>query len=279
MRLPARIALGTMHGKEAAIGPPLARLGIHVIVPDGLETDRFGTFTGEVARAGNMEQAARVKARAAIAATGLPVGIASEGAYGPNPAIPLVPLGVEMLLWRNEETGHEIIERLTDEKPCFDHATVFSPHEAVPFLERVGFPQTAVIVRPGGPETLALAKGLQDARAVAEAIIRAAMISPDHSVLVQTDMRAHLNPRRMQIIGLLAERLAARLALECPVCGAPGWGLLRVEPGLPCGWCGDPTLLAKGEIHGCTACGHQAGRDRTDGQVEADPAHCASCNP
>jgi hypothetical protein len=279
MKLPPRIALGTMHGKEAAIAPPLARLGIELVVPAGFDTDRFGTFTGEIARAGNMEDAARAKARAAIAATGLPVGIASEGAYGPNPAIPILPLGVEILLWRNEETGHEIIVRMSDDTPCFDSVLVHSPHEAVPFLERIGFPQTAVIVRPQGCETLPMAKGLQDSRAVAEAIIRAAMVSPDHSVLVQTDMRAHLNPRRMATIATLAERLAARLETPCPACDSPGWGVLRAEPGLPCGWCDGPTTLARGEVHGCTACGHEAFEARRDGLFSADPAHCANCNP
>jgi len=79
MTLPDRAALGTMHGKAAAIVPPLARLGITLVVPKRLDTDRFGTFTAEVPRKGTMDDAARTKARAAIAATGLPVGIASEG--------------------------------------------------------------------------------------------------------------------------------------------------------------------------------------------------------
>jgi len=50
MSLPERVALGTMHGKAAAIAPPLARLGIALVVPEGLDTNRFGTFTGEVPR-------------------------------------------------------------------------------------------------------------------------------------------------------------------------------------------------------------------------------------
>ena len=81
MTLPDRAALGTMHGKAAAIAPPLARLGITLVVPEGLDNDRFGTFTAEVPREGTMEYAARAKARSAIAATGSSVGIASEGAY------------------------------------------------------------------------------------------------------------------------------------------------------------------------------------------------------
>ena len=79
MTLPARVALGTMHGKEAALAPPLAALGIGLVTP-AMDTDRFGTFTAETPRAGSMEEAARAKAQAAMAATGRDFGIGSEGA-------------------------------------------------------------------------------------------------------------------------------------------------------------------------------------------------------
>jgi len=279
MTLPELAALGTMHGKAAAIAPPLARLGITLVVPDGLDTDRFGTFTAEVPRAGTMDDAARAKARSAVAATGLSVGIASEGAYGPHPSIPFLPIGREVLLWRNEKTGHEVIERLIDEAPCYDHVTVFSADEATTFLKAIGFPRTAVIVAPAGTGAVPLAKGLQDRDAVDDAIARALHLSAQGGAFLQTDMRAHLNPRRMATIGRLAERLAARLATVCPVCAAPGWGLLRVETGLPCGWCDGPTLLVKAEIHGCTLCGHQVVRPRANGPRVADPGQCPACNP
>ncbi len=279
MTLPDRAALGTMHGKAAAIAPPLARLGITLVVPKGLNTDRFGTFTAEVPRKGTMDDAARAKARAAIETTGLSVGIASEGAYGPHPSIPFLPIGREVLLWRNEETGHEVIERLIDEAPCYDHVTVFSANEATIFLKGIGFPRTAVIVEPAGTVAAPLAKGLQDRDAVDDAIAHALRLSAQGGAFLQTDMRAHLNPRRMETIGRLAERFAARLATICPVCAAPGWGLLRVETGLPCGWCHGPTLLVKAEIHGCTLCGHEIVQPRVNGPSVADPGQCPGCNP
>ena len=279
MTLPDRAALGTMHGKAAAIAPPLARIGITLVVPDGLDTDRFGTFTAEVPREGTMEDAARAKARAAILITGLPVGLASEGAYGAHPFIPFLPIGREVLLWRNEETGHEVIERLTDDAPCFDHMTVVSADEAPPFLARIGFPRTAVIVAPAGQGAAPLAKGLQDRGAVDAAIRRASHLSGQGGAVLQTDMRAHLNPRRMETIARLAERLAERLGTACPACAAPGWGLLRVETGLPCAWCDGPTLLVKAKVDGCTRCGHEASRPRTNRPRVADPGHCPACNP
>ncbi|MFN4184849.1 MAG: DUF6671 family protein [Hyphomonas sp.] len=274
MTLPDRIALGTMHGKAAASAPPLARLGIALTVPEGLDTDRFGTFTGEVPRAGTMVEAARAKALAAIAATGLPVGLASEGAYGAHPLIPFLPQGRELLLWHDSRSGHEIIETLTDDAPAFDHIEVAATEDAQAFLTRIGFPQTAVIVtRVDG---VPVAKGVQDMASLARAL-RAA--GTDGAARLQSDMRAHHNPRRMSMIGQLAERLAQRLARRCPDCGAPGWGLLRLAPGLPCASCGGPSLTPEGEIHGCTACGATTLHPRFDGVTEADPGMCPLCNP
>ena len=279
MTLPDRAALGTMHGKAAAIAPPLTRLGITLVVPEGLDTDRFGTFTGETPRAGTMEEAARAKARAAIAVTGLSVGIASEGAYGPHPAIPFIPYGRELILWRNEMTGQEIVEWLGDNGPTYDHAEADQIGKLEGFLASIDFPRTALIVAPAGLRDRPVAKGVADHVALAQAIAAAAAASPEGLAFVQTDMRAHMNPRRMAMIGQLAARLAARLAQTCPACHAPGWGLLRVETGLPCTWCDGPTLLVKADVHGCTLCRHEVVQPRVNGPSVADPGQCPACNP
>lgn len=276
MTLPDRVALGTMHGKAAAIAPPLAGLGITVVVPDGLDTDAFGTFTGERPRAGTMLDAARAKARAAIAATGLPVGLASEGAYGPHPVIPFLAQGRELLLWLDTRTGQEIVELLTDPSPRYDQVEVASPAAAAEFLARIRFPETALVVASASDRTRPLAKGVRDPDELHRVL---AIATADGPALLQTDMRAHLNPRRMEVIGRLGGQLAARLARTCGQCGAPGWGFVRHGPALPCAWCSAPTLLPGGEIHGCTACGLETLFPRPDGKTEADPGTCQLCNP
>lgn len=274
--LPDQVALGTMHGKAAAIAPPLAALKIAVMVPDGLDTDAFGTFTGERAREGTLLDAARAKARAAMAATGLPVGLASEGSYGPHPVIPFLAQGRELLLWLDTRTGQEIVELLTDPSPRYDQIVVTAPAAAADFLARVGFPETAVIVAPVANRTRALAKGIRDAEALHRVLSAA---TAEGAAFLQTDMRAHLNPRRMTMIARLAEQLAARLARSCGRCGAAGWGFLRHGPALPCAWCTAPTLVPGGEVHGCTACGTETLVPRPDGRTEADPGTCPLCNP
>jgi hypothetical protein len=121
-----------------------------------------------------------------------------------------------------------------------------------------------------------VAKGLRDRDAVAEAIGRAAALSANGRAILQTDMRAHMNPRRMQVIASLADRLAQRLSIPFPRCRALGWGLLRRAPGLPCVECGPPTALVELDINGCSACGAEDHVLRTG---DADSAHCPYCNP
>lgn len=274
MTPPTRAALGTMHGKEAVLAPPLSAIGI-TLIRVKIDTDRFGTFTAETTRLGTMADAARAKAKAAIAATGLPVGIGSEGAYGPNPGIPFLPLGREVLLWHEVETGREIIEQAQDDRPAYDHAEVATLAEADALLARVAFPATALIVAPSA-DTLPVAKGLRSRDALSDAIGQAVAKSSNGRAFVQTDMRAHMNPRRMAVIAGLAARLAQRLSTPCPHCQALGWGLLRREPGLTCSDCGTPTALVLSEVQGCTACGAE---DRMPRTGTADPAHCPYCNP
>ena len=111
--------------------------------------------------------------------------------------------------------------------------------------------------------------------ALAAAIGQAAAKSANGRAFLQTDMRAHMNPRRMEIIAGLAARLAQRLSTPCPHCHSPGRGILRREPALPCGNCGAPTALVSLDILGCTACGAEDPMPRTG---TADPAHCPYCN-
>lgn len=81
-----RVAVGSRHGKQDQIAPAFrAALGAHLVTPPDLDTDRFGTFSGETPRSMGAAEAARGKAALAMAATDLPRGLASEASYGPLP--------------------------------------------------------------------------------------------------------------------------------------------------------------------------------------------------
>lgn len=91
-----RVALLTKHGKENVIAPTLKKLlGCFAEKVDGYDTDIFGTFTRDIACDGNQLEAARKKARTGMALSGLPIGIASEGTFGPDPFYSMFPYNNE----------------------------------------------------------------------------------------------------------------------------------------------------------------------------------------
>lgn len=267
------IAVGTKHGKQQQFQPAFtAVLGAVLLTPPDLDTDRFGTFSGEVARSGPAIEAARAKARLAIEITGLPCGLASEASYG---ALPGGWSGhEELLLFCDERLGIEVLE---------GHRTLSVPGvvQQARDIRDVraalinGLPDQALIVRPyryGTPIT----KGISTIAALHRAIAAAVMHSPDGLAQVEPDLRAHHNPSRRLILTQLADRLARRLATGCPACTAPGFGRVDVERGLPCRICATPTPLTAREIHGCAACDHRIIRSVSDA---ADPVDCPFCNP
>jgi len=273
--------LATMHGKEAAIAPALeATARLKVTTATGLDTDRLGTFTGEVPRVGTMLDVAVRKARLGMAATGCPLGLASEGSFGPHPSLPFIPAGMELLVLVDDATGVVIHESLLEEATNFGHRVVMPGDDIEAFLERIGFPSHALIIRPNvGAPAIVTEKGVTERETLKAAISQAAARSPDGRARVETDMRAHRNPTRMRSLAALADRLGQRLATACPECAAPGWGRTDVIVGLPCEWCSRPTDFIVAEVFTCVTCSHREERPRPDGLIRADPGRCSNCNP
>lgn len=263
-------ALATCHGKDAAIAPALRQwAGLTLLVPEGIDTDQLGTFTGEVPRPASMAETARRKAAMGMAATGLPLGLASEGSFGPHPVVPFLAAGQELLLFRDAGLDLEVIETMTSENTNFASLDVTPDSDVEAFLARVMFPSHAVVVRAGNW----ISKGIQD-RAKLERLL-----SGEGPLRIETDMRAHMNPTRMGEIAKLADLLARRIATPCPACGTPGFGIIRNELGLPCSECGGRTRLVRAVLHGCARCGLEQSHPRPDGRTEANPAECELCNP
>lgn len=275
------VALATMHAKERAIARPMrAGLGARVVVPTGIDTDALGTFTGEIARVGTPATVALAKARLGMEHAGLPLGMASEGSFGPHPALPFLTIDEEFLVFVDDVWGMHVIERLVTTATNAASTEATESDELARFLRQVGFPTHAVIVRPAcvalpGPIT----RGITDGTLLQSAIARCQAASGARRVCVETDLRAHVNPTRMRAIRRLAVRLARRLRTACPACGAPGWGTIDVERGLPCAQCGQPTDLVLREIAGCARCAFRRTQPRQDGRSAASPGECAWCNP
>lgn len=86
-----RAVLATMHGKERVIRPLLeGGLGLQIILPNGFDTDRFGTFSREIERTGSQLDAARAKIEAALNTTAPPGSQSpARAASGRTPLFPL----------------------------------------------------------------------------------------------------------------------------------------------------------------------------------------------
>ncbi len=275
-------ALATMHGKQDAIAPVLeAHLGLSVVVPDRLDTDALGTFTGEIERPGDMLETAIAKARLGMQAAGTNIGIASEGSYGPHPVMPFVPLGRELIVLIDDTRGITIKEVLLCDATNFLHVLASTIDDIENFLQRVGFPEHGLIVRPNraAPGGARVLKGIQCLDSLSQAIRHLAESSSDRRARIEADMRAHQNPTRMAAIADASRLLADRVATLCPSCESPGFGREGSETGLPCSWCGAPTERVLHEIMGCAACDHTEEQSRSDGLTEADPGQCQYCNP
>lgn len=277
----ARAVLGTMHGKERAIAPIAARfLGLDVAVAEGLDTDRFGTFSREVDRAGTPREAARAKIAAAFRlmpeAT---VGIASEGSFGPHPSLPFAALNRELVLLIDRESGLELVGHHATMATNFAHAVVTDIAAGLAFAAKAGFPAHGVIVigvLDGQPAPqLALFKSIETEAGLADVLGRA--IALTGAAHIETDMRAHRNPRRMRAIKRAMVDLVRRSRSRCPDCAQPGFAVTGRVSGLPCAWCAAPTHLTRAEVWTCEGCGH--GEDRPVTATTADPMHCEECNP
>ncbi|UFP92656.1 DUF6671 family protein [Gloeobacter morelensis] len=270
--------LATMHRKEAAIAPVLASgLGLQVLLPPAdFDSDRFGTFTREAPRPGDQLQTARAKARAGMTATGLAVGIASEGSFGPHPGLPFVPANREIVVLIDDEHHLEVAGEAFSTQTNFAAGAVCSLPEALAFAQRAGFPEHGLVVGTGRPEDTLL-KGVVDPQQLEEAVAFA--LARSGRVHLETDMRALYNPTRMGVIAQAARHLVEKLYQFCPRCGHPGYGIIALRRGLPCALCGTPTDLPRAAVHGCSRCARQEIVPRPDGLRAADPAQCPLCNP
>ena len=285
----AKAALATMHGKEAAIGPAMqAHLGLSVVTPPDLDTDVLGTFTGEIPRVGTMREVAVRKARLGMRASGLRIGIASEGSFGPHPTIPFFRAGMELMVLVDDECDLIISESLIATEIVYDETVVGSASELDLFLPSVRFPTHALVVTPNltaspwwklHPQRARACKSITTFDELVDAVGQASRISEDGRARVTTDLRAHMNPTRMGAIGRLASLLAIRIASECPECHAPGFGRAAPAAGLPCGDCGEESIIPRGDIWRCVACAHEREEMRMPIREFALPGECPRCNP
>ncbi|MBA4218809.1 MAG: hypothetical protein C0460_15915 [Methylibium sp.] len=272
-RIPAgsRFALLTQHGKATAFEPAVQRLGGQLVLATGFDTDTLGSFTGERERTLSAADAAQTKARLATELSGARFGLGSEGSYGPDPQVGLLPWGVEIVCCWDAERGQAVHALAQGPQPVYRQQQFTDLHDALDWARALGFPQQGLIV--GQPGLAVFDKTVSDEATLRSRLIEALAHGP---VGLAADMRAHRSPARMAMISQAADALATRLQSACPGCGLPGYGPVRLQAGAICSGCGRPTATARAEVWACAGCGHSHERPL---RASVDPSRCEFCNP
>jgi len=116
------------------------------------DTDQLGTFSGEVERPGDAITTCRAKAELGLEATGQTLGLASEGSFGPHPAIPFLAVGQEVLVLIDRERRLTVVEQRLEPRTTFAsrslRLTELDSEPMQRWLALVRFPSHGLIVRP-----------------------------------------------------------------------------------------------------------------------------------
>jgi hypothetical protein len=274
--------LATKHQKERVIAPILAtELGVNVVVPPDFDTDRFGTFTRDIARMGTQLEAARLKAREALELTGETLAIASEGAFFPHSAFPYISCDLEIVLFLDTVHQLEIIGQELSTETNFAQSTVQTLEQALNFAQNAGFPEHALVVMysKNTQNHDEIFKGITQKEQLLDLVEFTLKHSSDGTAHLETDMRAMYNPKRMNVIEKATKNLIQKLDRHCPNCSFPGFDVIEQLRGLPCGLCSFPTSLIRAEIYRCKNCNFRHEKLFPYEVEFADPAQCQYCNP
>ena len=96
-------------------------LGAELIHRPQPNTDQLGSFCGTVARRGSTRAVCLAKAELALRDADADLAIASEGSFGPHPALPLLPVGLECMVFLDAGRGLTISEELLAPRTNFAH--------------------------------------------------------------------------------------------------------------------------------------------------------------
>lgn len=247
------------------------------ITDKSLDTDLFGTFTGDVERKIDPLAAAREKCQLAMELSGCDMAIASEGSFGAHPSIFFASADEELLVFIDKKNDLEIVARELSLETNFASRVVSNEQELLDFADSVKFPSHALILRKSRTDFQVMKKGVIDFKELKESF--RLLNNDDEGVYVETDMRAMFNPSRMLLIEKLAKKLLKRIKSTCPNCLRPGFGVTDIIKGLPCSLCGSATNSTLSYVNVCSHCKLVKYQKYPHRKKSEDPMYCDFCNP
>jgi hypothetical protein len=273
-----KILIVGKHKKEIVIGPLLEKeLGLIYFTDTGYDTDKLGTFTGEIERVLEPIAAARKKCLDGMLKNECELGIASEGSFGAHPQAHFVSSNEEWLIFIDKRNNIEIIVRELSTDTNFNAKLISTEQELLAFATLVKFPSHALILRKAANEKEDIYKGIQDYDELIKTFDY--LKNKYQSVYVETDMRAIYNPSRLRVIETTTKKLIQKINTTCPACHFPGFSVKKTKKGLTCNLCGSPTNSLLSVTWLCERCSFEKEDLYPNKKTTEDPMYCDNCNP
>lgn len=272
------LVVATMHGKETVLAPLLEQaLGVRCILADNLNTDLLGTFSGETERIDSPYNTALQKCKLAMAQTGCDLAVANEGSFGAHPHIPFVHADHEIVVLLDTQHQLEIAAADISTATNFNGKAIHTGEELLAFAAEAQFPSHGIILKTGPNDLRGMQKGITQKEELLQHFEN--ILNAYGSCYAETDMRAHLNPMRMDVIRSATQKLIHKVFSLCPQCGTPGFDVTEIEDGLPCELCHNPTRSTRSLIYQCVKCGFRKQQLYPHGKQLESAQYCDYCNP
>jgi hypothetical protein len=273
-----KLLIVSKHSKEKVIAPILDKiLGVQCIVSDNFDTDKLGTFTGEVDRKNDPLETARQKCLQALAHSSYDLAVSSEGSFGPHPSIPFAHADDEILYFMDKKNELDIFVRVITPETNFNARKITTKAELKEFSKQIKFPSHAVIIKKEQHNFDEMVKGINDSKKLMDVFNY--FCEAFGGAYLETDMRAMYNPTRMQTIEKATQKLATKINHVCPTCNTPGLGITSIKEGLRCSLCNRPTRSTLSYLYECQKCNFIKEEMFPNHKEKEDPMYCDFCNP
>lgn len=273
-----KLIIATKHQKEKIIAPILEQvIDVEALLVENFDSDLFGTFSGEIKRIEDALSTARNKCNHALAISGHDLAIASEGSFGAHPSLFFSIANEEIVLLVDKKNKCEFFERVISFQTNSNAASINSIEALKQFAKKAMFPSHGLILRKEKEDYSRVESVISSWKKLYR--VYDSFKKEKDTVWVETDMRAHVNPTRNEVIKQVVLKLADRLQNKCPKCDFPGFGHTKSVAGLPCQICSKPTQSILNHQHSCSSCHHAVAFYYPNNKKREDPMYCDYCNP
>ncbi|PWH85679.1 DUF6671 family protein [Brumimicrobium oceani] len=273
-----KLAIATKHEKEKVIGSLMKeKLGVSFEVPALIDTDIFGTFSGETTRNDDPITTARKKCELAMQLTNTDLAIASEGSFGTHPHLFFASADDEIIVLMDKKNKLEITARELSTSTNFDGQTICTEKQLIQFAEKALFPSHGLILKRSEQDHSLVLKDFTNLDHLRKEF--KLLLSHRGSVFIETDMRAMMNPTRMKVIEKATQKLIEKIQSCCPECHTPGFSVTQSKAGLPCDLCGFPTPSTLYHLLSCAKCDFKRKVLFPHKKEKEEAMFCEHCNP